>query len=330
MQSKGFCHYRKKSFQKSSQRINVSHQSPNEIHMFRKKRQEIPAHVFIAKPARILAIIQLCLAFTAIGWNMVTPYIDNYMTQTSYALLYQNVAGVETPSKNLSATAQGRLQRNAARFAQLPLSERAKLSAYYTILQKKIEPSFWAKTTNAFYTFAVKTPPFELAWIFFSIALALMLLLRIEGAAQALWILPLIVAAYIVDNGLQPKATTAASATLFPSEAHIVQQYLKKPLDKSIQKQQEELTLGWQLYLIDVWSKEVPSSDPLIYAEQVENGEFFFNLARLKHEALENTASPGIVPRHQPFVVLLLYLAWNICFALVAYRTLHPKILATT
>ncbi|MGZ3632816.1 MAG: hypothetical protein ACXWM7_00605 [Parachlamydiaceae bacterium] len=38
----------------------------------------------------------------------------------------------------------------------------------------------------------IKTPPLELVWLFFSILIPLLLLLRYEGAAQACWLLPII------------------------------------------------------------------------------------------------------------------------------------------
>ena len=67
--------------------------------------------------------------------------------------------------------------------------------------------------------------------------------------------------------------------------------------------QREELLHGFDLFLIEKWAHEIPSSDPDLFRKQKIRGEFAFNLARL-----ENSTSPA---SSQHSTLLLLYFLWN-------------------
>ncbi len=58
-----------------------------------------------------------------------------------------------------------------------------------------------------------------------------MLLLRIEGAVNAAWVLPLVALAYGIDNRLTGVENgSAADIAPFPSDQYIESHYLEKPL----------------------------------------------------------------------------------------------------
>ena len=63
--------------------------------MFRKRTKKIyPPGTFIPTPARVCAIIQLCVAFTVLIWNMATPFAGELFNVKSKMILYHDVMGI--------------------------------------------------------------------------------------------------------------------------------------------------------------------------------------------------------------------------------------------
>lgn len=265
--------------------------------MFKKRKKEFPAGTFIPTPKRILAIIQLCLAFSLILWYVSQPFMGEYFSLKSRMLLYEYAMG--TSEINSSA--------NGERFSLLSPAQQQSILTDYKALQKQASRPFLTKLTDGFSILLIKVPPFELAWMFFSVVIAILLLLKVEGAQPVTWLIPLIALAFGLDNQFSGTAKSIdPDATLFPSEQTIVEQYLKEPLSSSWSKQQEQLAHGWNQYLIDQWSPE----------KQLEEGKFNFTLARLQKlngQQQKEWLFPFNEKRH-PFI-LLSYLLWSVFFA---------------
>lgn len=287
--------------------------------MFRKRQKKYFAPgTFIPTPARIVAILQLCIAFTVILSSASYPFLGEIFHNKAQAMLYSDVMG------NVSAVDASedkeRLIRNAQRFDALPEKERVQIQKAYHDLQDNAKTTFFEKVSRSFSILAAQLPAFKQAWIFFSIAIALLLLLRIEGAVYAAWLLPVIALAYAWDNtthGLQQKMSE--EERLFPSEAIIVRDYLNEPLSSNILEQQKQLQHGWQLYLIDKWNRQKPSKDVLVFKQQIEEGEFKFNLARIKAREFESNDSV-LFRQKEHVLTLLLYVLWNLFFAWTVNR----------
>lgn len=283
--------------------------------MFRKRiKKEFPPNTFIPKPARMAAIIQLCLAFTLIVWSGSLPFMGELFAFKAKALLYQNVMGDK--SLHISGD-KDKMERNKERFLLLPKEHQARYQQHYETLQAKSDTTFSTKLWRSIKIVAFELPSFEQAWIFFSIVIAIMLLLKVDGAVQAAWLLPVIALCYAFDNHWHGnKAPVSPDMQLFPSEEVIVSNYLKKPLSESIFDQQEELRQGWQLYLVQDWAHEQPSSDPILFTKQVEDGEYAFNLARLDR-LIESPEMPEIFffQKQESTILLVIYILWNFFFA---------------
>src|SRR5690606_22300560 len=113
--------------------------------------------------------------------------------------------------------------------------------------------------------------------------LAIMLLLHVAGAPQAVWLLPLAAIAYGVDNHFYaPAIAPSADYALYPTENEIVKTYLQDPLPSGISQQQEQLTLAWQRYIVDQWSSLPLAAESEDFAMRLEDGEYRFTLARLQ------------------------------------------------
>lgn len=271
------------------------------------------------KTVRVMAILQLCIAFTVIASSAGYPFMGEIFSHKSKSLLYHTVMGDSTLApKNGGVNAEiirERLERNRERFAALPLEQQQQLLGQLATLTSKTETSFWTKLKRSFYILAFELPAFERAWLFFSIIISILLLLRWEGAAKAAWILPLIVFCYAWNNvwygDLQ---NSPPDVHLFPSEELIVRDYLHEPLNANIMDQQPQLLLGWKRYLIHNWTSEKPSSDEAIFEHQVEKGEFAFNVARLN--LLKDHSSPEPFHEKASLGMLILYFMWNIYFVL--------------
>jgi len=286
--------------------------------MFRKRiKKTFPPGTFIPKPARIAAILQLCLAFTALIWACGYPFMGDLFSTKSKMLLYQHVMGI-TPSNQTAATNnadyQSLMQRNAMRFQALPSTQKQLITTQYEALTTQIAAPFLTKLKRSLHILAIEVSPYEQAWIFFSITISILILLRIEGAVQAAWLLPLLTLLYAYSHFTIPSTNRlSAEEKLFPTEQQLVSNYLKAPLNANILEQQDELKRGWKLYLVDQWAKQTPSQNPELFNQQVESGEFAFNVERLKAVVADKnlTAYQGNVSTG----LLIIYLIWNIFLA---------------
>lgn len=275
--------------------------------MFRKRaKKTFPPGTFIPMPARLAAIVQLCLAFTLLAWQGSLPFMGELFATKYKLLVYQHLMGKK-------------IEGHADRFAVLP--ERKQILEEYAFLQSDLDTPFLTKIKRAFKGMW-DLPLFEKAWIFFAILISIFLLKRVEGAAHIVWILPLLALAYAIENRLQGRPLEkTAEEQLFPSEALILQKYVGEPLKPSIVEQHEQLQRGWQIYLIKEWAKEEPSPDNQSFLKQVEKGDFAFNLARI--QALKEL--PQHKPKQEPISLLALYLFWNLSFCLIVAQSLKQE-----
>lgn len=294
--------------------------------MFRKRqKKEYPPGTFIPMPARICAIIQLCIAFSIILWNMSQPFMGEIFAFKSQLLLYQDVMGVSSPRD--SEERLNRLGRNAERFESLSYQHKQSIIGNYGKLQGLLERSFLTKLGRSLHILLFEIPVFEQMWLILALVLPITLLKRVEGASQAIWLLPLLTTVYAFDNQWFGKtAAPSAEAQLFPSEHIIVTQYLDEPLSNSISEQGEQLRRGWNNYLIKEWANEVPSTDASTYHLQVENGEFLFNENRIKAMGSPEKLLLPKEPLKEPIVFLAVYFFWNFLFAVVAWKSNGGKL----
>lgn len=293
--------------------------------MFRKRqRKEYPPGTFIPMPSRICAIIHLCLAFIIVAWNMSQPFMGELFILKSQMLLYQDVMGVAKQSDN--SKTQLRLARNRERFESLPQEEQQLLLTNTQKLHQLSERSFLTKLGRSMHLLVFEIPSFEQIWLLLSIILPILLLKRVDGAVQAIWLLPLLTLLYAADNQWYSSSTApTAESKLFPTEEIIVHQYLNHPLSDDIFKQKEQLLEGWKLYLIKEWTtNKVAKREE--FENQAEDGEFRFNIARIKSLPL-----PDKLFSHPPLLreslwIHFLYLFWNIFFAyIISYSFLRES-----
>lgn len=241
------------------------------------------------KRQRIFVIIQLCIAFSALFWIMGQPFLGDLFTYKSRDAIFRTVL----EEKDL--------------FRSLPPGKRTEILRQQEQLEAIGRLSFTEKLTRSLQTVGTLSP-FLSAWLILSIALGVMLLLRIDGATQAVWILVLLAAAYIGSDQYwgAPRALSAEEK-LFPSEQLITEKHLSEPLHGSIIEQQEQLKTGWEHYLAKEWGKD-PTA-PL--AEQLRKGRFAFNVARLDAIYGEKT----LPQKHHP-LLLVLFGGWTVLFSL--------------
>lgn len=288
--------------------------------MFRKRVKKVyPPGTFIPTPARICAILQLCIAFTMILWYASQPFVGEIFTTKSRLLFYQDAMGIPSHD-NLPSDKLARLARNAARFQALSPSQQSQLLDQYSSIEQQLHRSFWSKLASIVHIFTYQLSPYELLWLILSLIIPILLLKRVEGAAQAVWLLPLLAALYAADNRWYGHlATPSAESRLFPTEHKLIERYGTGPLSDNILEQQAQLVDAWNRYLINDWAKQSPSTNPAIFIQQAEEGEFAFTLARIERRWQPNTTAI----RHdaqQPLALLALYFFWNAYFAYTAWK----------
>ncbi len=270
----------------------------------------------LSTSAKVAAILQLCLVFSVILWVMVGPFMGSYFTTKSSQLLYKAVIGAPAPEGNIKEARASEL------FAALPEKQRERIALGYQQVQQQTEKTFLGKSADAIRTLFLGLPSFTQAWLFFSFVISLMLLLRIEGAATAAWVLPLVALAYGYDNRFNGVSSgTAPDAVFFPSEQYLESTYLSEPLQGSFAEQNAQLTDAWRRFLIAEWLHETPNSDVTAFADQVERGEHAFHLARIEKrlEASDSMLNNSSFTK-KPIPLLVVYVLANLGFAIVVNR----------
>lgn len=289
--------------------------------MFKKKvKKEYPPGTFIPMQARVCAIIQLCLAFVVILWNASQPFMGELFTYKSQMLIYQDVIGISKSTD--SAETIARKERNHHRFETLLTSEKAQLARYYGELQQLSQRTFLEKFERSLHILAFEIPFNEQLWLGLSLILPILLLKRIEGTEQAIWLLPLLTCIYAFDNyKYAPPATLSAEAKLFPSEYVLLNEYLKQPLSSELLKQKEQLLSAWKLYLVQEWSSRFSLNKNSDIEQLAEEGEFAFNIARIKSlPPPKNIIAGKAQAGKENLFILTLYLFWNFFFAATVFR----------
>lgn len=271
----------------------------------------IASNTFIATPMRVLAILQLCFAFTIILTRLSYPFMGELFTYKSNKLLYQYVM----------ADSQSHL------FAKLPATDRSEIVHHYQLLQEKADIPFLTKMVRAIHILVVELPLFERAWIVLAICISILLLLKRPGAIYASWLLPVVALAYCLNNfSMGIPAKPSPDAQLFPTEEMITAGYLDKPLSADIETQRLELLEGWKSYLIVNWLGEKPAEEKAAKVLQEARGEFAFNVARLQAIIQSPAQAHNPFSQKEPLILLVVYFSWNLFFAVYLYLVNNKRL----
>jgi hypothetical protein len=165
--------------------------------------------------------------------------------------------------------------------------------------------------------------PYEAVWMALGVIVPILLLKKVEGAVQAAWLLPLVVALYAIDTKVWgPENKGPADAALFPTEAELLVQEGGAGVDLDPFEQRELLLRGWQKYLAEKWAGGVLTGSAEQLVRLAEEGEFHFNVARLGLLAEKGDLSRVLSPRGASpgLPVLVLYFFWNVYFAYTVTR----------
>lgn len=272
--------------------------------MFCKKiPKEYPPGTFIPTPARVMAILHLCLVFTVLVWIAGYPFTGKLYEIKSRLLVYDQVLGNHY-------------------FSLVPEKQKHEILIAQDVLQQQLKQSFKHKAIDSLRGL-MNIPITQQAWLILSIAIPILLLKRVEGSVQAVWLLPLAMLALTIDNRWHgQEGSSPKDAALFPTEEYLINAYIKKPLSSNILEQHAQLKEGWDKYLVYEWASETPSQDLGILQKQLNKGNFEFHLARLHLMDKMPQQEPNI---KKSYYFLGLALFWNLSFALIANRTLRKQ-----
>lgn len=283
-----------------------------------KRKKHFPSGTFASTPIRVLAIIQLSLAFTVFLWYMSLPFMGETFAFKSKSTIYHTVMGKGNSSFNASLLEE-KLNRHKERFDTLSPEDRKIVLDGYKHLIEESGKSFFNKFARSIYIVLFGIPTFEMAWMCLSFIISFMLLLKIPSAKEAVWLLPLVTVAFVFN---QPEKSTVADNVFFPSESYIVSKYVKEPLSGDVFLQQKQLQEGWHRYLASEWAGKTLD---LNFDRQVEQGEFNFYLAQVKANAGKETLKADLaLPKSS--LILSLYMLWNFVFAFITSRSSAIKV----
>jgi hypothetical protein len=280
----------------------------NEVNMVlslsvKAKKDNIEGN-YIAFPARVASILQLCLAFTTLIWITSSPFVNEYFSIHADILLYQTVTGEHGGP-------------NADYFKALPEDKRRLLLYNYNKLLNSPAHTLPENASRIIQSLFGGPSPFKIAWVGLAIVIPIFVLKRREGARAVVWLLPILAICHAIVSG-GPSEKSGSRSVVIPEEELIVTKYLHEPLRGTIGQQREQLTLGWHRYLVQEWAHEEIAADPLLFQEQVNRGEFAFNLGRAEELGKREKGLEHGDGRDSP-LLLLAYIMWNCVFACVVF-----------
>lgn len=273
---------------------------------------------------KIFAIIHLCIVFTYFSWQFLYPFLGEHFHKKSTRVALLSAMGNEELINEFGYLKEkdvNKLKRNEKRFQRLTENDKQFLFHQLHALEPSSSQKPLQKLQRIFYKLIYETPPPLQSWLLFSTLTALLVLLRVDGASSASWLLPLLALLFSWSNfyyGHLP--SPSPTAPLYPTEEVLLSNYLQEPLSTNISEQQQQLEKAWNLFLVSQWAKQVPSNNPKRLKEQVEEGEYQFQLARLKQLSLEKK-QPLTGHGRLSIFFLGLFLFWNLLFAWQVNKT---------
>lgn len=261
----------------------------------------------ISTSLRLLIILQLCIALSCLIWLIGYPFMGNHFKTQSELLLIESTMGLQTTHKRLdpekAALQSEKMARNALRFKKLPESVKISTGKLFSVKKEALKAPFFMKI-SAVFKLINEIPKLELMWIFFSVALPILLLLKKRGAAHYIWLLPLLAIGFSYNNqtkGVDPLAHS--DLKLFPREDSLL---------LNNERTEREIRFAWENYLATHWAKDEKTA---------EEGEFYFNLARISESP---SLGSSFWEKKSP-LLLSLYVLWNLFFAWKIYKITSCK-----
>lgn len=283
--------------------------------MRRKRYKNIPENAFIPRPARIGAILQLCLAFTLFCWVASWPFMGEMLAHKKRIFLFQTVMGSgELISRTYAEQPEilDQLKQNRAHFLALDPEVRTPfIDAYNREQAQESARTFTSKCKDSLVCLFFSSSPWFRAWLLLSVVAALLLLKKSPGAPYAAWILPLIALAWCIESAQHPKPPTHEER-LFPTEEYLVSTYGRGTSSQNLFAQQDSLKRAWKEYVVAEWSTN----------GNFQEGDWRFQLERLRRVLQDPTDSGAPSPN-----LLLLFVLWNGAIAWVGYRWRDPALL---
>lgn len=246
----------------------------------------------IPKSARIVCIIQLCLAFTVLLWVLGTPFTDE---------LYRN-------KKTVTAIEWLTIE-NSEYYDTVPAEKKSELQSIYKQAHNGLQDSFRNKLVKSVEELFLQTPITKQLWLLLALILPFLVMKQIEGSREVFWVFPFLALLYAWQV-----APLKNPETLYPTESYLEQHYLSAPIKGSMAQQKEQLDAGWQSYIATEWSKADENSSQ---TEKFANGLYHFIYESTILEWIQPPLKPGIL-------TLASYLIWNLFAAYLINRRKTP------
>jgi hypothetical protein len=226
---------------------------------------------------RIFAVIQLCFVFITLCFVGGYPFMGELFELRTRMFIARTALGDPDLLQYVSENKREWSEKTLAENRELSREKQGELRREIDAIQAKMEGSFWEKLRRGASLLLFELPLLKRTWLFMALALSLCLLLSVEGATRASWVLPLLSLAYFFFSYVEPGAADPVAA-LYPREESL-------PAGESLQAR-------WEEYVKDTWGSE-----------------FHFNLALL--DAYRRR--PREFGDH-PWIALTFF-AWNLLFA---------------
>lgn len=234
----------------------------------------------IPKSVRIVCILQLCIAFSVLLWILGAPFTES---------LYEN--------KKLRGNLEWLTLKNPEFFQELPLGKQKEILLLQKNAEKEQQEPALAKIGRSIKGLLAETPVSKQLWLLLSLVLPVMVMKQVDGSRVVFLLLPVLTALYVWQIFPQQ-----ALPSLYPTESYLEKNYLKHPINGSLESQRKQLEMAWQAYIATEWStlpKEVTEN------QKFANGLYQFIAQKTLIEKSLPSSKPG-------YWTLGLYFLWNL------------------
>lgn len=266
------------------------------------------------KRVRMCAIFQLCFTCSWMLLLFLSPFTGDYWNTRASLLLYETVTGIGEGR----FIPQEKLLRHQERFRALPQdTQNAVLDGYRSLEQEAQIPAS-RQLERALRLLTHQESPFLQLWLLAGMILPVLLLLRKEGSVQAIWLLPVIAACYVLSHSVYSAPNPpAADAALFPTEEAL--RAYEDPT-ASYSSEYARMQDAWNRYLMVHWSPTIPTESSL------EDAEYQFTLARVQakmayaQSEIGRQVSVQMSFPQRSSLFLGFFLLWHLIFAYTVER----------
>jgi len=255
-----------------------------------------------SKKARILAILQLILAFLFLTLWFLNPYLQGLYSHRNEIFLAKTTLGDLELLSHLPddqrEEAKTKLLFYQERFSALPEAKKELIEAYLTQHQREVSKPFKAKLRDSLDNLFFGPPLMLQLWVLAAIVLSIGLLKEAPWVRSAAFFLPLLIFLLLLQFPFREKLPPSHTEKLYPTEERL------KNFSGELLNNKESFERAFEAYLIENHTRDGNGT--------LEEATFNFNVALITAKRADQNRP---IPKEGSPLFMLLFFGWNLFFA---------------